>query len=171
MLGSRMVMGCLGAVVLVASGCGGSAAPTAPSGGEAAGATHQTAASEPAAQMRASSPIQALLLTKVCLVEAHCTVYRADADGLFPVGTDIFYTGPLLENRTTSGIVITTPDGSSTASGHCSLSYKSGRGTCVLTGGTGELAGIHGNVKVTADFSVTPAEFTWTGEYHFSRNK
>jgi hypothetical protein len=107
-----------------------------------------------------------LLLTKTCDAIDHCTVITAEA-GPIPVGTGAFYTGPLLENRTTSGIVLTTPSGD-TATGHCSLNHKTGLGTCVFTSGTGELAGFHANVKVTSDFVSDPAGvFTWSGTYHF----
>jgi hypothetical protein len=52
----------------------------------------------------------------------------------------------------------------------CSLSYKTFVGTCVLTGGTGALAGLHANVRVTSDFESDPAGvFTWEGRYHFVR--
>ena len=83
--------------------------------------------------------------------------------------SDIDYFGPLLEDRTTSRIVVTTPGGD-TATGHCSLSYKTFVGTCVVTGGTGALAGLHANVRVTSDFDSDPAGvFTWEGRYHFVR--
>ena len=54
------------------------------------------------------------------------------------------------------------------ATGHCSVSYKTGEGTCVLTGGTGALAGLHANLKVTSDFVSDPnGVFTWEGRYQF----
>ena len=86
--------------------------------------------------------------------------------GPIPVDSDINYFGPLLESRTTSRILIATPSGD-TADGNCSLSYKTIEGTCVITGGTGALAGLHANVKV---FLSDPAGvFTWEGRYHFER--
>jgi hypothetical protein len=105
-----------------------------------------------------------LLLTKTCDAIDHCTVITASS-GPFPVGSDVNYFGPLLESRTTSRILVTTPAGD-TADGHCSLSYKTGTGTCVITGGTGALAGLHANIKVSsdADFLV----FTWEGRYHLA---
>ena len=56
-------------------------------------------------------------------------------------------------------------EGGDTADGHCSVSYKTGTGTCVIIGGTGALAGLHANLEVSsdADFVV----FTWEGRYHF----
>ena len=109
-----------------------------------------------------------LLLTKTCNAIDHCTVITSSS-GPIPVGSDIHYFGPLLETRTTSRIVVTTPSGD-TATGNCSLSYKTFAGTCVLTSGTGRLAGLHANVKVSGDFEIDPAGvFTWEGSYHFER--
>jgi hypothetical protein len=46
--------------------------------------------------------------------------------------------------------------------------YKTGEGTCVITAGTGLLAGLHANLKVSSDFVSDPAGvFTWEGPYHF----
>ena len=87
--------------------------------------------------------------------------------GPIPPRSEIYYSGPLLETRTTSRIVVTTPRGD-TATGNCSFSYKTWVGTCVLTDGTGALAGLRANVRVTSDFVSDPAGvFTWEGQYHF----
>jgi hypothetical protein len=62
---------------------------------------------------------------------------------------------------------VTTPAGD-TADGHCSVSNRSGEGTCVITGGTGALAGLDANLRVSSDFVSDPAGvFTWEGRYHF----
>ena len=63
-----------------------------------------------------ASPQLPLLLTKTCDAIDHCTVITSQA-GPIPVGSEAFYSGPLLESRTTSGIVIRTPSGD-TATGH-----------------------------------------------------
>jgi hypothetical protein len=146
---------CVGA--LAAVGCADQrGVPTSPS----ATATM----SGPAATVPAQQAV--LLLTKTCDAIDHCTVISSSS-GPIPVGSDINYFGPLLEARTTSRIRVTTPSGDR-AEGHCSLSYKTFEGTCVLTGGTGALAGLHANVKVTSDFTSNPeGVFTWEGRYHF----
>jgi hypothetical protein len=114
-------------------------------------------------------PHGVLLLEKTCDAVDHCAVVMS-ASGPFPVGTDINYLGPLLEARTTSSIVVTTPSGD-TAGGHCSFSYRSWVGVCVITDGTGELDGLHANVRVTSDFESDPnGVFTWEGNYHFNRH-
>lgn len=115
-----------------------------------------------------ASPHRPFLLTKTCDALDHCTVISSST-GPIPVQSDVVYLGPLLVRRTTSEIVVTTPSGD-TATGHCSVSYKTGEGTCVLTGGTGMLAGLHANLKVSSDFVSDPAGvFTWQGQYHFTR--
>ncbi len=107
-----------------------------------------------------------LLLTKTCDLPDHCAVFTSSS-GPIPVDSDINYFGPLLDARTTSRILVATPSGD-TADGNCSLSYRSLEGTCVITGGTGALAGLHANVKV---FLSDPecGVFTWEGRYHFER--
>ena len=91
------------------------------------------------------------------------------SSGPIPVDSDVNYFGPLLETRATSRILLTTPTGD-TAGGHCTLSYRSGEGTCVIAGGTGALAGLHANLKVSSDFVSDPAGvFTWEGQYRFVR--
>ena len=106
-------------------------------------------------------------MRKTCDAINHCTVVESEA-GPIPVGTEAFYTGPLLETRTTSGVILTTPAGD-TASGHCSLNYTTGLGTCVFTSGTGALAGFHANLKVTSAFPPENPDgiFTWDGTHHF----
>jgi len=154
-----VVMVCLGGGVLAAVGCAdGRGIPTSPSA--------TAAVSGPAALVQGNAGNAAhavLLLTKTCDAADHCTVITSSS-GPFPVGSDVNYFGPLLENRTTSRIRVTTPDGD-TADGNCSVSYRTGTGPCVITAGTGALAGLHANIEVSsdADFVV----FTWEGRYHF----
>ena len=154
-----MVIGCLCAEVLAAAGCAdGRGIPTSPS---ATGAVSGLAATLPGTA--ATAPHAVLLLTKTCDAIDHCTVITSSS-GPFPVGSDVNYFGPLLEARTTSRIRVTTPGGDA-ADGHCSVSYKTGTGTCVITGGTGALAGLHANLKVSSDAAF--AVFTWEGRYYF----
>ena len=67
------------------------------------------------------------------------------------------------ERRLSGKVVLTTPDGD-TAAGHCTLSFKTGFGTCTFARGTGDLKGFHANVEVTFVYPLT----TWEGTYHFS---
>ena len=152
-----MVVGCLCSGVLACVGCADERGiPTSPS---PTGALSGVSATLPGAERTA--PHAVLLLTKTCDAIDHCTVITSSS-GPFPVGSDVNYFGPLLESRTTSRIFVTTPGGDS-ADGHCSVSYKTGTGTCVINGGTGALAGLHADIEVSsdADFVV----FTWEGRY------
>ena len=156
----------LAAATIAASCAQGPAAATAPSATTSAVAAHDAASGQQS--ISSASSQERLLLTKTCDSIDHCRVKTSSA-GPIPVESDIDYFGPLLEDRTTSRIVVTTPGGD-TATGHCSLSYKTFVGTCVVTGGTGALAGLHANVRVISDFDSDPAGvFTWEGRYHFVR--
>ena len=173
----RLVLGCLCAGALAVAACAdGPGGPTVPSASAVTSSLMATpAASEQAVgqgavtanRVSASSPIQHLLVRKTCDAINHCTVVESET-GPIPVGTGAFYTGPLLERRTTSGVILTTPAGD-TATGHCSLNYNTGLGTCVFTSGTGVLAGFHANLKVTSAFPPENPDgmFTWDGTYHF----
>jgi len=168
---SRTVIGllCISPLVLTVGCANDAGLPTSPSVGVGIDAS---VAADPTVTATAKADPSELLLTKTCGGDNHCTVETSEA-GPLPKGTDVFYTGPLLENRTTSGVVVTTPSGD-TAFGHCSLSYRSFTGTCVLTGGTGALSGVHSNVKVTTDFfnpDYPAGLFTWEGTYHFAPAK
>ena len=153
--GAILVVFAAGAIA--ASCAQGPSTPTAPSATTWAVAAHAAAGGQ-----QSASSQESLLLTKTCGTD-HCTVMTSSA-GPIPAGSDIYYSGPLLEARTTSRIVVTTPGGD-TATGNCSLSYRTFEGTCVLTDGTGALAGLHANLKV---FMSDPSGvFTWEGRYHF----
>ena len=101
-----VVIGCLCGGVLTAIGCAdGRGIPTSPS---ATVAVSGSAATVPGPAATAAHPV--LLLTKTCDAIDHCTVITSSS-GPFPVGSDVNYFGPLLENRTTSRIRVTTPRG------------------------------------------------------------
>jgi hypothetical protein len=116
-----------------------------------------------------AKPSQLLLIDKTCDAPDHCTVIHS-FDGPLPVGTEVFYTGPLLTTRTTSAVQVVLPEERGTATGHCSVSYRTGTGICVLTGGTGELAGIHANLRVTSVFNEEYEDglFTWDGSFRYA---
>jgi len=152
---------CLCGGTLATVGCADGRGPTSPSATAAVSGLAATASS-----IEGTARHAVLLLTKTCDAIDHCTVITSSS-GPIPVGSDVNYFGPLLEARTTSRIVVTTPAGD-TADGHCSVSYKTGEGTCVITGGTGALAGLHARLRVSSDFDSDPAGvFTWEGPYHF----
>ena len=174
---NRVALGCLCAGALAVASCAdGPGSLTGPSASAVTSSLTATSAAteQPVGQgavtanlASASSPIQHLLVRKTCDAINHCTVVESET-GPLPVGTEAFYTGPLLESRTTSGVILTTPAGD-TAKGNCSLNYNTGLGTCVFTSGTGALAGFHANLKVTSAFPPENPDgiFTWDGTYHF----
>ena len=141
--------------------------PTAPSASAGTLSSTPPALGGADATMSPASTHAVLLLTKICDAADHCKV-KTSSSGPIPALSDINYFGPLLEPRTTSRIVVTTPAGD-TAEGHCSVGDKNGEGTCVITDGTGALAGLHANVKVSPDSVSNPVVFTWEGRYHFER--
>lgn len=112
----------------------------------------------------ASSPLGPIYLTKTCDAPDHCTVQTSLANSPLPVGTEGFYNGPFPISRLSSEVVLVTPGGAGTATGHCTLSFVSAVGTCTFARGTGSLAGFHANLTVTTSDWET---FTWEGTYHF----
>ena len=157
------VAGCLCAAGLVAAGCADStSSPTTPSASVTVSAGTATAIGDQRIgskavrpQSSASSPINRLFLTKTCdaafPITPICTVQATEA-GPFPVGTAALYTFSVLDftKLLSAGVVLTTPDGD-TATGHCTLSFKTGRGRCTFAKGTGALAGVHANIEVSFD--------------------
>lgn len=157
-----LIVGCLTGGALATVACGDApGAPTSPT---------LNAAISTSAGLPASSPIRRLLLTKTCDANFPtvpvCTVVSAEEEGPLPVGATAVYDFLVLdfEKLMSGNVVITTPEG--TAAGHCTLSFKTGLGTCTFARGTGQLAGFHANVKVAFDF--TTGITTWDGTYHFS---
>ena len=163
----HVLVGCLFAGTFVACSDG----PALPTSASTAALLNQSvlvAAVSPSA----SSPLAPLYLTKTCdagfPVTPICTVVTS-LEGPLPVGTQAYYTFALIDfetaERLSAKLQLTTPGGGGTADGHCTLSFKSGLGRCVLTGGTGDLAGFHANL----DVSFTPATgiTVWDGTYHF----
>ena len=151
-----IVAGCLSTGALVTLACGdGPRVPTSP--GPAAALSSSASA----------APIQRLFLTKTCDPNFPnvpvCTVVTAE-DGPLPVGTTAVYNVLVFDKIMSGNVILTTPDG--TAAGHCTLSFKTGLGTCTFAQGTGDLTGFHANVKVLFDFATGVT--TWEGTYHFS---
>ncbi|MET0517090.1 MAG: hypothetical protein ABW047_17385 [Nitrospiraceae bacterium] len=172
----RTVMGCLSAGALAGVACAdGRGLPTSPSqsatvSGLAATAPDNRGTGPQAAAPSSSesSPIHRLFLTKTCDANFPnvpiCTVVTSE-EGPLPVGTKADYNVLVFDNRMSGNVALTTLDGD-TAAGHCTLSLKTGFGTCTFARGTGDLAGFHANVEVTFDFATGVT--TWDGTYHFS---
>ena len=154
--------------VVLAFGCAdGPAYPTSPTASAVTTDAGRSADGQGTA-VTTARPSQ-LLIQKTCDAADHCTVVNS-ISGPLPAGTEVFYTGPLLTDRTTSGVRVVLPDEQGTATGHCSVSYRTGTGTCVLTGGSGLLAGIHANLTVTSLFNdLYPGGlYTWDGGFRYA---
>jgi hypothetical protein len=178
----RVVIGCLCAGTLAAVACAdGRGLPTNPSAsatGSSAAAPGDDSSGQATAPSSNSSPIHRLLLTKTCDVNFPnvpiCTVVTSQ-EGPLPPNTTALYDLKVIDfgcheqpaqpgcQRLSANVVLTTPD-DDTAAGHCTLSFKTGAGTCTFAQGTGELAGFHANVNVTFDFATGVT--TWDGTYH-----
>ena len=111
-------------------------------------------------------------MTKTCdpafPVTPICTVVTS-LEGPLPVGTQAYYTFAVIDfetaERLSARLDLTLPGDAGTARGHCTLSFKTGLGRCVFTGGTGDLEGFHANLDVRFTFATGITE--WDGTYHF----
>ena len=113
----------------------------------------------------ASSPA-GLSFTKTCNPD-YCTVANSSNTGLIPNGSTLTYSGPRFDPHLSSGFVLATTGG--TATGHCSLKWATGTGGCIIEGGTGSLAGLHGVFSEWVDFGDGSFEsfvFHLDGTYH-----
>jgi|SRR5688572_14604175 len=163
------VAGCLCAASLVAVGCAdGRGVPTGPSASVSVSGLAANATGDQ--QSSAFSPIDRLFLTKTCdaafPTTPICTVQVSEA-GPFPQGTEAYYTFAVLDfNKLLSASVVLTIPGGDTATGHCTLSFKTGLGRCTFARGTGALAGLHANVEVS--FDSTTGVTIWDGTYYLA---
>jgi hypothetical protein len=113
----------------------------------------------------ASSPA-GLSFTKMCNPD-FCTVGDSSNTSLIPNGSTLIYSGPRFDPHLSSGFLLETSGG--TATGHCSLSWATGLGRCIIDGGTGSLAGLHAVLSEWVDFGTGEFEtfvFHLDGTYH-----
>jgi hypothetical protein len=183
LLTRTVMVGCLAAGALGSLACAdGPGGPTSPSrnaaistsSGLLASGNQAIAGPSSASSLAASSPMHRLLLTKTCDAKFPdvpvCTVVilpgASKPEGPLAEGTTAVYDFHVIDftKIISSDVVLTTAGG--TAAGHCTLSFKTGVGTCTFARGTGELAGFHANVQVAFDFATGVT--TWDGTYHFS---
>jgi hypothetical protein len=92
-----------------------------------------------------------------------CTISASDLEAI-PVGSKVVYT----EAATATGgldtdIVVNTPDGE-TAYGHVVLDGTTQTGTVTLTGGTGALAELRGELVVGP---LEEPSYSWDGPYSY----
>ena len=116
-----------------------------------------------------SSPLP-LHQTKDCgsftgVAPTYCTLKTSNVDAI-PVGSKIWYLGPVLSNsHFVSSNVVLDSGGGNTATGYCIFIGKTSTGLCTFWGGTGTLAGYTAMIDVTIDDTGL---WHWDGTYFFS---
>ena len=95
----------------------------------------------------------------------YCTVTMSNLPEV-PIGTKIWYTGPVLSNNLflSSNVAFEPQDGSS-ATGYCIFVSKSSMGLCTFWKGSGRLAGFMAALDVSID---TAGLWHFDGEYYFA---
>jgi hypothetical protein len=113
-----------------------------------------------------ASSSTAVSFAKMCTPDV-CTVTASSNLALIPIGSTLTYSGPRFDPHLSSGFVLDT--GTGTAAGHCTLSWATGLGHCVIGSGTGSLAGVHAVFSEWVDFADGTFEnfvFHLDGAYH-----
>jgi hypothetical protein len=158
------------AAVLLLSGCGSGAGPSAASPepstsiAAASAATPIGSPASPAATMPVDANATSIHLVKDCStftgqIPSHCSISSSDYDPI-PVGAKVNYLGPLLTNPHFLSSNVTIDDArGNTATGFCTFDARptEDRGLCTFWQGTGALAGFTAIFKVSIDAS---------GEWH-----
>ncbi len=118
----------------------------------------------------ATSTPHAAHLIKDCsaydgVVPSHCIIHDSDFAAI-PVGTYVWYMGPVLTNNYfLSSNVVLDDEAGDTANGYCIFETKSSKGFCTFWQGTGSLAGFHAIFEVTIDALHL---WHWDGTYYFT---
>lgn len=92
-----------------------------------------------------------------------CTITSSNFDAI-PTGSKVVYKDAVkADGGLDTDIVINTPEGD-TATGHVVLDGKTETGTVTLTGGTGKLAKLTGDLKVAP---LAAPNYSWDGPYSY----
>jgi len=125
-----------------------------------------------ASAVSADSAFQPLSLTKECSkfngnVPSYCTITNSNL-GAIPVGSKVFYYGPVLKNpEFLSSSVVLDAGGDNTAVGYCNVDRAATPklGICTFWAGSGSLAGFQAIIRVTVDANKS---WHWDGSYSLS---
>lgn len=99
------------------------------------------------------------------VVPSLCTIAKSDA-AVLPVGTRVWYQGPVLTNiYFLSSVTVLDDEAGDTATGYCIYGAEASRGMCSFYAGTGKLDRFHALVDVTIDASGL---WHWDGMYYFA---
>jgi hypothetical protein len=119
----------------------------------------------------ADDPMSPIHLVKDCSqfdgnVPSLCTISASDLQAI-PVGSSVWYTGPLLTNvYFLSSFVTLDDENGSTATGYCIFDARAAHdqtGLCTFWAGTGNLAEFTAILNVTID---DVGLWHWDGDYH-----
>ena len=117
----------------------------------------------------ATSTPRPLHMVKDCrtyngVAPTYCTVTMSNLPEV-PIGTKIWYTGPVLTNNLflSSNVTFEPQDGSS-ATGYCIFETKSSKGLCTFWDGSGRLAGFTAVIDVSIDAAGL---WHFDGEYYY----
>ena len=119
----------------------------------------------------AAPAFQPLTLVKDCSqftgnIPSSCTITASNL-AVIPVGSKVFYYGPVISNPAflSSSIILDAGDGN-TALGHCNVNRSATPklGICAFWAGSGSLAGFQAIVMVTADAEKAKV-WHWDGSY------
>ncbi len=121
-----------------------------------------------APSVSATPTLQPLHVTKDCSsftgsIPSYCTVTASNL-GAIPVGTKIFYYGPVLGPNFLSSVAVIRAGRGNRAVGYCSAIYSPYHGVCTFWKGTGTLEGFNASVDVSADSTG----IHWDGTYLFA---
>ena len=96
---------------------------------------------------------------------ALCTIADSNLDAV-PIGTKVWYLGPVLTNTyfLSSAISLDAGNGN-VATGYCIFEAKQSKGICTFWKGTGTLAGFTATFDVTIDGAQL---WHWDGIYYFA---
>lgn len=93
-----------------------------------------------------------------------CIIAESDL-GAIPVGTKVWYLGPVLTNSYFLSSNVSLEAGGGTATGYCIFETKPSIGICTFWKGTGSLARFTAVLDVTVDAAGL---WHWDGIYYFS---
>jgi hypothetical protein len=121
---------------------------------------------------RADGPaMQPLHLVKECSTFTgksgdYCTITQSDLAAI-PVGSNIYYYGPLIATPVASTSIVLDARNGTTAIGYCNLDNPANTGTCSFWAGSGGLRGFQAVVTLTAD--ANGSDYHWDGSYAFAQ--
>ena len=117
----------------------------------------------------ATSTPRPLHMVKDCstyngVAPTYCTIKMSNLPEV-PIGTKIWYTGPVLTNNLfLSSNVTLEPGAGDSATGYCIFETKSSMGLCTFWKGTGRLGGFTAVIDVSID---TAGLWHFDGEYYY----